>query len=62
MHKCTEKFPDAGILSNYDDGHYSEIYSQIKEAFRALIKDGILQPYISDHDFRSSNARTDDVV
>ena len=36
-------------------------YSQIKEAFRALTKDDILQPYKSDDDFRSSNIRVDDV-
>ena len=27
----------------------------IKEAFRALTKDDTLKPYISDHDFRSTN-------
>ena len=30
-------------------------YGQIKEALRALTKDDILKPYISDNDFRSSN-------
>ena len=30
-------------------------YGQIKEAFRALIKDNILQPYINEDDSRSSN-------
>ena len=33
----------------------SQSYGQIKEAFKALTKDDILQPYISDDDFRSSN-------
>ena len=42
----TEKYPDAGILLNYDDDDYSQGYHQIKEAFRALTKDDILQPYI----------------
>ena len=51
-----EKYPDAGILINYDDDDYSQGYSQIKEAFRALTKDDILQPCISDDGFRSSNA------
>ena len=57
----TEKYPDAGILLNYDDDDYSQGYSQIKEAFRALTKDNILQPYISDDDFRSSHVSLDNV-
>ena len=55
----TEKYPDSGILLNYDDDKYNQGYGQIKEAFRALTKDDILQPYISDHDFRSSNNNND---
>ena len=51
----TEKYPDSGILLNYNDDDYSQGYGQIKEAFKALTKDNLLQPYISDHDFRSSN-------
>ena len=51
----TEKYPDNGILLNYNDDDYSQGYGQIREAFRALSKDNILQPYISEHDFRSSN-------
>ena len=57
----TENYPDAGILLNYDDDDYSQGYSQIKEAFRALTKDDILQPYMSDDDFRSSNAAANGV-
>ena len=57
----TEKYPDAGILLNYDDDDYSQGYHQIKEAFRALTKDDILQPYISDDNFRTSNAAANDV-
>ena len=58
----TEKYPDAGIFLNYDDDDdYSQGYTQFKEAFRALTKDDILQPYISDDNFRTSNARADDV-
>ena len=58
----TEKNPDAGILLNYDDDDdYSQGYHQIKEAFRALTKDNTLQPFISDDDFRSSNARAADI-
>ena len=51
----TEKYPDSAILLNYNDDDYSQGYGQIKEAFKALTKDDILQPYISEHDFRSSN-------
>ena len=57
----TEKYPDAGILLNYDDDDYSQGYHQIKEAFRALTKDDILQPYISEADFRRSNAVVNDI-
>ena len=51
----TEKYPDTSILLNYNDDDYSQGYGQIKEAFKALTKDNLLQPYISDADFRSSN-------
>ena len=57
----TEKYPDVGILLNYDDDDYSQGYHQIKEAFRALTKDDILQPYISEADFRRSNAAANDI-
>ena len=39
----------------------SQGYDQIKELFGALTKDNILRPCKSDHDFRSSNVRLDDV-
>ena len=51
----TEKYPDSGILLNYNDGNYSQGYGQIKQAFKSLTKDNLLQQYISEHDFRSSN-------
>ena len=51
----TEKYPESGILLNYNEDDYSQVYGQIKEAFKALAKDNILQPCISEHDFRSSN-------
>ena len=57
----TEKYPDAGILLYYDDDDYSQGYHQFKEVFKALTKDHILQPYISEEDFRSSNAVANDV-
>ena len=50
----TERYPDTAILLNYDDDNYSQGYGQIKEAFRALTKDDILQIFISEDDFRSS--------
>ena len=55
----TERYPDSGILLNYDDDDYSQGYGQIKEAFRALTKDDILRPYITEDDFRSSNNGND---
>ena len=57
----TEKYPDAGIILNYDDDVYSQGYHQIKETFQGLTKDEILQPYISDYNFRTSNAAANDV-
>ena len=57
----TEKYPDAAILLNYDDDDYSQGYHQIKEAFRALTEDNILQPYISEADFRTSNVAGNDI-
>ena len=57
----TERNPDSGLLLNFDDDDYSQGYAQINEAFKALTKDDIIQPYISDQDFRSSNVRGYDV-
>ena len=51
----TEKYPDSGIFLNYNDDNYLQGYGQIKEGFKAPTKDDILQPYISEHDFKSSN-------
>ena len=55
----TEKNSNNAILLNYDGDDYSQGYSQIKEAFKVLTKDNILQPYISEADFRSSNDGND---
>ena len=55
----TDRYPDSAILLNYEDDDYSQGYGQIKEAFKSSTKDDILQPYISDHDFRSSNDGND---
>ena len=51
----TEKYPDSAILLNYNDDDYSQGYGQIRESFRALTKDNILQRYITEDDFRSNN-------
>ena len=51
----TERYLDSGILLSYDDDDYSQGYGQIKEAFKSRTKDDILQAYISEDDFRSSN-------
>ena len=51
----TEKYPDSATLLNYDDDDYPQGYGMVKEAFKALTKDNILQPYISEDDFRSDN-------
>ena len=51
----SERYPDSAILLIYDNDDYSQGNGQIKEAFRALTKDDILKPYISEPDFRSSN-------
>ena len=39
----TEKYPDSGILLNYNDDNYLQGYGQIKEDFKALTKDNLLQ-------------------
>ena len=54
-----QKYPESAILLDYGNDDYSQGYTQIKEAFRALTKYDILPPYISDHDFRSSNDGND---
>ena len=51
----TETNPDAAKNLAYDDGFYSQGYGQTKEVFRFLTKDDTLNPYISDHDFISTN-------
>ena len=46
----TQKNPNSAILS-YDDDDYSQQYGQIKDGFKPLTKDHILQQYISDKVF-----------
>ena len=47
MHYWKKKDPDSPILLKYDEDHYSQGYGQIKETFRALTKDDILNPHVS---------------
>ena len=54
-----EKYPESAILLNYSDDDYSQGYCQSKEALRALTKNDIFKPYISDSDFRSSHDDND---
>ena len=51
----TENYPDSAILLNYNDDDLSQGYGENKESFKALTKDDILQPYKSEHVFRSTN-------
>ena len=55
----TEKYPDSGALLNYHDDDYAQGYGQNKEVFKARTKHNILQPYISEDDFRSCNDDND---
>ena len=50
-----KKYLDSSIILLFNDDEFSQCYGQIKKASEALTKDDILQPYISDQDFRSSN-------
>ena len=51
----TEKHPESAISLNYNDDDYSQGYGLKKQASKDLTKDDILEHYISDNDFRSSN-------
>ena len=48
----TEKYPDSAISLNYNDDDYNQGYGLIKQAFKDLTKDNILESYIRDNDFR----------
>ena len=50
-----EKYPDSAILLNYNDEDSNQGYGLIKRAFKDLTKNNILEPYITDNDFRSCN-------
>ena len=51
----TEKYPDTAILLNYNDYDFSEGYGLIKQAFKDLTKDDMLEPCRGDNDYRSNN-------
>ena len=53
------KYPDCSKLLTYDDEYYSQGYVQSKKPFRVLTKEDVFQPYIFDHDFRSSKEGID---
>ena len=54
----TEKNPDCTILLNFYDDYYSQGYGSIKQAFKDLTKGDILEPYISEKDFRPTTLAT----
>ena len=49
----TEKHLDGGTILSYADHDYSQSFNQTKEAFRALTREDLVQPYKSVYDFRS---------
>ena len=55
MQYWNRKNPDSAILLDYNDDDCSQGYVQVKEVFGALTKVDILQPYLFDNGFRSSN-------
>ena len=59
MHYSNRKNPDSTVLLIYGDAVNSQGYGQIINAFRAFTKHDLFVPYISDHDFRSSNNNND---
>ena len=57
----SEKFPDAGINCDYANDKFSQAYGEIVSCFKHLAKDDVLQPYITQKDFRSSNDYADSI-
>ena len=51
----SDKFPDAGKKCNYALFRYSQAYEEIVSCFRQSAKDSILQPYLTQKEFISSN-------
>ena len=60
--QCTigsEQFPDAGINCKFAIDKYSQAYEENVSCIRHSAKDNILQPYITQKDFISSNSYPD---
>ena len=55
----SEIFPDAGINCIYASEKNSQAYGEIVSCFRHLAKDNILQPYIKQQGFITSNNHLD---
>ena len=55
----SEKIPDAGINCNYVIDKFSQAYGEIVSCFRHLAKDNVLQPYIRQKGFITSNKYPD---
>ena len=55
----SEKFPDVGRNCNYAIDKYSQAFGEIVSCFRHFAKAKILQPYVTQKDFITSNNYTD---
>ena len=53
------KIPDAGIYCSSAIDKYSQAYGEVESCFRHLAKDSVLQPYITQKDFATSNKNSD---
>ena len=51
----SEEIPDAGVNCNHAIDEYSHAYGEIVSCFRHSSKGNILQPYITQKDFITSN-------
>ena len=51
----TEKYPDSWDFLKYKSDDYSQGCDQVKNGFRALIEDDVVQPYISYEESRTTN-------
>ena len=51
----TKRYPDSRFFLKYNNDDSSQAFVQIKESFKVSTKNDILQPYMSDNDFISSN-------
>ena len=51
----SEKFPDAGINCRYAIDKYSQAYGEVVSCFEHLAEDNLLQIYITQKDFKTSD-------